>query len=98
MRFSDPLECRRVLEMSGFIEVRVDRIETTCTTERPEALLDLIDGGAVRAAIVLEAQEPVRRARIHDAIFGAAKSHISEGRVIIRRPVVMASGVKPTWL
>jgi SAM-dependent methyltransferase len=98
MRFSDPLECRRVLEISGFIEVRVDRIETTCTTEQPEALLDLINGGAVRAAIVLEAQEPARRARIHDAIFGAAKSHISEGRVIIRRPVVMASGVKPTRL
>lgn len=98
MRFSDPLECSRVLEKTGFTEVRVDRIETTCTTEQPEALLDLIYGGAVRAAMVLEAQEPARRAQIHDAIFGAAKSRMSEGRVIIRRPVVMASGVKSARL
>jgi SAM-dependent methyltransferase len=98
MRFSDPLECRRVLEMTGFTEVRVDRIETTCTTEQPEGLLDLVYGGAVRAAMVLEAQEPARRARIHDAILGAAKSRISGDRVIIRRPVVIAKGVKRTPL
>jgi ubiquinone/menaquinone biosynthesis C-methylase UbiE len=64
MRFSDPLECRAALEKTGFIEVRVDRIETTCTIKQPEAVLDLIHGGAVRAAMVLEAQEPARRARI----------------------------------
>ena len=50
MRFSDPMECRRVLERSGFIEVRVDRIETICAPKQPEALLDLIYGGAVRGA------------------------------------------------
>jgi ubiquinone/menaquinone biosynthesis C-methylase UbiE len=95
MRFSDSLECRRVIEKSGFIEVRVDRVETTCTLQKPEALLDLIYGGAVRAAMVLESQEPARRARIHDVIIDAAKRRLSEDRIIIRRPVVMASGVKP---
>lgn len=98
LRFSDPLECRRVLEASGFTEARDDRIETICTTERPEALLDLVYGGAVRAAMVLEAQEPTRRAQIHDAILRAAKARVSDGSVVIRRPVVMASGVKPTTL
>jgi SAM-dependent methyltransferase len=95
LRFSDPAECRRVLEANGFAGVRDDRIEAVWTSERPEALLDLIYGGAVRVAMVLEAQEPARRARIHDAILGAAKARVKDGRVLIRRPVVMASGVKP---
>jgi SAM-dependent methyltransferase len=96
LRFSDPSECRRVLEASGFAEVRADRIETTWTNERPEALLDLVYGGSVRVAMVLEAQEPARRARIHGMILRAAKARVSDGTVVIRRPVVMASGTKPT--
>jgi hypothetical protein len=61
---------------------------------RPEALLDLVYGGAVRAALVLEAQEAARRARIHEAILRDAKARIADGRVVIRRPAVLASGAK----
>jgi SAM-dependent methyltransferase len=96
LRFSDPLECRRVLEASGFGEVRDERVETVWTARRPEALLDLVYGGAVRAAIVLEAQQPAHRDRIHEAILRATKTRTSDGVVMIRRPVVMASGVKPS--
>lgn len=94
LKFSDPIECRRVLEATGFTDVRDERIEATWTADRPEELLDLVYGGAVRVAIVLEAQEPARRAQIHQAILSAAEAHVSDGRVIIRRPVVMASGTK----
>jgi SAM-dependent methyltransferase len=94
MRFSNPLECRRSLEAASFSDVRDARVETLWTTTKPETLLDLVYGGAVRAAMVLEAQEPTRRERIHDAIFQAARARISNGTVIIRRPVVIASGVK----
>ena len=96
LRFSDPIECRRVLEATGFADVHTERIETTWTTERPEALLDLVYGGAVRVAIVLEAQEPTRRARIHDGIVSAVKARAGGGTIAIRRPVVMASGAKPS--
>jgi ubiquinone/menaquinone biosynthesis C-methylase UbiE len=96
LRFSDPIECRRVLEATGFADVRDARVEANWTTQRPEALLDLVYRGAVRVAIVLEAQEPDRRARIHDAILGAAKARTESGTVVIRRPVVMASGTKPS--
>lgn len=96
LRFSDPTECRRVLEETGFVDVHDERVETTWTAEQPEVLLDLVYGGAVRAAIVLEAQEPARRARIHEAILDAAKSRVVGGAVVIRRPVVMASGTKPS--
>jgi ubiquinone/menaquinone biosynthesis C-methylase UbiE len=95
LRFSDPDECRRVLEAAGFADVRDARVETTWTAERPEALLDLVHGGAVRAAIVIEAQEPARRARIHDAILGAAQARAQGGAIVLHRPVVMASGTKP---
>jgi ubiquinone/menaquinone biosynthesis C-methylase UbiE len=95
LRFSDPLECRRVLERAGFADVRIERIETAWTGEQPAALLDLVYGGAVRVAIVMEAQEPAGRARIHAAILEAAKARTSGGTVVLRRPVVMASSVKP---
>lgn len=95
MRFSDPLECQNVLEATGFVEVQVERVETTLVARRPEALLDLIYGGAVRAAMVLEAQSPARRDMIHGAILRAASARTSDGVVVIRRPVVMASGIRP---
>jgi ubiquinone/menaquinone biosynthesis C-methylase UbiE len=98
MRFSDPLECRRVLEASGFTDARVERVETAWTARNPKALLDLVYGGAVRAAMVLEAQPPERRDRIHDAIVLAAEARASDGAVVIRRPVVMASGLRPPRL
>jgi hypothetical protein len=95
MRFSDPHECRKVLEVAGFAEVQVHRVETAWTARQPEALLDLVYGGAVRAAMVLEAQPPARRNLIHGAIMRAAKARTLDGVVTIRRPVVMASGVRP---
>lgn len=95
LRFSDPAECRRALQIAGFGDVRTGRIETAWTAERPEALLELIYGGAVRIAMVLEAQEPARRARIHAAIVSAAIARTSDGVVTIQRPVVMAQGTKP---
>lgn len=94
-RFSDPGECRRVLAANGFVDLRDDRIETSWTDERPEALLDLLYGGAVRVAMVLEAQEPACRARIHAAILEAAQARASAGVVVIRRPAIMVSGAKP---
>jgi ubiquinone/menaquinone biosynthesis C-methylase UbiE len=95
MRFSDPLECHQALKAVGFAMIADQRVETTWTSDRPEALLDLVYGGAVRAAMVLEAQDPKRRIRIHEAMVDAAREHISSEVVVIKRPVVMAWGVKP---
>jgi ubiquinone/menaquinone biosynthesis C-methylase UbiE len=93
-RFSDPMECRRVLAATGFADVEDRRVEVRWTMERPEAMLDLIYAGAVRVAMVLEAQEPDRRARIHEAIVGAVRSRAGASGFEIRRPVVLACGVK----
>ena len=94
-RFSDPVECRRVLEATGFAQVADQRVEVTWQAERPEALLDLIYAGAVRVAMVLEAQPLQQRERIHEAILAAVRSRAVGNTFVIRRPVVLASGVKP---
>jgi len=94
MRFSDPDECRRVLIASGFDKVTVDRINIEWKSDRAEALLELIYGSAVRAAMLIEAQEPARRAKIHDAIILAARANTAGDAIVIRRPTVMAHGEK----
>lgn len=95
MRFSDPAECRRVLETIGFDDAQGERVDIRWTTERPEAILDLIYGGAVRAAMLLDAQAPERRARIHDAIIASVKARAIGNTFVIRRPAVLAWGRKP---
>jgi len=94
-RFSDPVECRRVLEATGFAQVVEQRVEVTWKAERPEALLDLIYAGAVRVAMVLEAQPSQQRERIHEAILASVRSRAVGNTFVIRRPVVLASGIKP---
>jgi SAM-dependent methyltransferase len=94
MRFSEPDECRRVLLSSGFEKVAVDRLDIEWTSDRAEALLELIYGSAVRAAMLIEAQDPTRRAKIHDAIVLASRAKSRGGAIVIRRPTVMASGEK----
>jgi SAM-dependent methyltransferase len=94
MRFSDPDECRRVLKSTGFDKVEVERLDITWTSPRAEALLELITGGAVRAAMMIDAQPPPQRTRVQEAITEAARARTSGDTVMIRRPTVMASGQK----
>jgi SAM-dependent methyltransferase len=96
MRFSDPDECRRVLASSGFGGVAVDRLDIEWRSDRAEALLELIYGSAVRAAMLIEAQNPGRRAKIHDAIVLASHAKNGGRAIVIRRPTVMASGENQT--
>jgi len=96
MRFSNPDECRRTLLAHGFMEVLVTRIELAWHGDRPEAVLDLIHGGAVRAAMLIESQVPKDRERVQAAIVEAIRlRHAPDGRYILRRPIVLAKGQRP---
>jgi hypothetical protein len=45
--------------------------------------------------LLIDAQGPERRARIHDAIVGAARENSpSPSAVVVRRPTVIAGGTK----
>jgi ubiquinone/menaquinone biosynthesis C-methylase UbiE len=97
MRFSDPDECSRALGAAGFRDITVDRIDVEWRDRRAEALLDLIHGSAVRAALLIEAQDPERRVRIHEAIVAAARANSPcSNTVVVRRPTVVAWGTKIT--
>jgi SAM-dependent methyltransferase len=95
MRFGDPDECRRVLLACGFVNAAVMRLDIAWTADRADALLDLIFGGAVRAAMMIEAQPPQQREMIEKAITEAARARRTGAHIVIRRPTVMASGKKP---
>jgi hypothetical protein len=94
MRFSEPEECRRALTAAGFGAIAVERLNIGWTSDPPEALLDLIAGGTVRAAMMIEAQHPGRQASIRDAIVDAARARTSADITLIRRPTVVALGRK----
>lgn len=95
MRFSDPDECRRTLRAAGFKDVTADRIAIEWKSQRAEALLDLIHGSAVRAALLIEAQAPERRIKIHEAIVATVRAaNAGSDVIVVRRPTIMACGTK----
>ena len=97
MRFSNSGECERTLLAHGFWEIKVSRIELAWHAARPEAVIDLIHGGAVRAAMLIEAQTKADRELIHADILDAVRlRRTPKGRYLVRRPAVLAQGRKPT--
>ena len=60
-----------------------------------EDVLRLIMESATRAAMLIEAQEPDRRAAIEEAIMAGARDKSAGDRIAIRRPSVLAQGTKP---
>jgi SAM-dependent methyltransferase len=96
MRFSDPGECQRTLLAHGFEAALPTRIDLVWRGDRPEAVLDLIHGGAVRAAMLIEAQAPLDRQRINSAILEVVSTRRAlDGGYLVRRPAVLAHGRKP---
>lgn len=74
----------------------VTRIDLAWFGNRPDAVLGLIHGGAVRAAMLIESQVPGDRERVHAAIVVTVRlRHTPEGKYVVRRPVLLAKGWKP---
>jgi hypothetical protein len=61
----------------------------------PVAVFELIHGGAVRAAMLIEAQAPEDRQRIDAAILEAVSTRRAPGGYLVRRPALLAQGHKP---
>ena len=95
MRFSDPNECQRTLLRHGFQTALATRIDLVWFGDWPEAVLELIHGGTVRAAMLIEAQAPEDRKRINAAILEAVSTRRAPGGYLVRRPALLAQGHKP---
>jgi hypothetical protein len=95
MRFSDPDECQHTLLRHGFQTAFATRIDLVWFGDRPEAVFELIHGGAVRAAMLIEAQAPEDRQHIDAAILEAVSTRRAPGGYLVRRPALLAQGLKP---
>ncbi len=94
-RFADPNECVSAVQSAGFSKPEVSRLELKWTANRPEEILELIYKSIVRAPMVLEAQTPEARERIHEAIMAGAETHRSGDKIELAFPAMMTVVAKP---
>lgn len=94
-RFSDPEECRRVLDAAGFVDVETHECHPVYEPNSPQEVLDFIYKSSVRTAMVLELQAEQARQRINEAIVQGVLKHKQGDSFRIRWPANVAAGRKP---
>lgn len=93
-RFSDPDECRRTLEGTGFSDVVVTDLHLSWRTESAGAFLEMIHDSLVRASMMFVHQTPEARPRIEAAILDGAERFKTPDGYEIAWPAVLASARK----
>jgi len=84
-----------VLTAAQFVAPTVSTVPVTWYGKTPQDLLDLIYKSTVRTPMLLEAQTPEARQKIHEAILaGAAKDSVRDG-IASTMPAVMVTAIKP---
>lgn len=94
-RFSDPAECRTLLESTGFTTPKVQTVPLFWTPASADAIIDAFLEGGVRTRGVLRAQTPVELDAIRAAVRNAVAPYGRSGRLELPTPCVIASGAKP---
>lgn len=93
-RFADPAECVSAAKSAGFSDPQVSRLELSWTADTPEEILELIYKSIVRTPMLLEAQTPEVRARIHQAIVSGASKYQTDETIELSFPAMMTVAVK----
>ena len=94
-RFSDPVECQRVLVEAGFVEPRVEQVPMAWRLPSAEHFFQAMLDGTVRTRGVLRAQTPEALDAIRAAAVEEAGAYRQGDAVEIPAPAVLASAVKP---
>jgi SAM-dependent methyltransferase len=94
-RFSEPVECRKVLTHAGFVDALVVDLALKWRAPSIEAILGCIYKSTVRTSMVLERQTPAALDRIHQSIRDGAERFAHDGAYEIAWPAVLASARKP---
>ena len=94
-RFADPEECESAVQAAGFTNPEVSRLELVWTANHPDEIIELIYKSVVRAPMVLEAQTPEARERIHEAIITGAEEFRSGSKIEMAFPAMMTIATKP---
>lgn len=94
-RFADSDECESAVLAAGFSNPEVTRLELVWTTNHPDEIIELIYKSIVRAPMVLEAQTPEARERIHEAIITGAEEFRLGSKIEMAFPAMMTIATKP---
>jgi ubiquinone/menaquinone biosynthesis C-methylase UbiE len=94
-RFSDPEECKAVLENAGFVDTDVKEISPIWKATSGQQVLDMIYKGTVRTAAMLEYQAPEALEEIHNDILKGAEAYKTGDAYNLAWPAVIASASKP---
>jgi len=72
----------------------VSRLDLAWTANNPNEIIELVYKSVVRASMVLEAQTPEARERIHEAILTGAEELRSGSKIKMAFPATMTTAVK----
>ena len=93
--FSDPAESKRRLEAAGFTAVTVSIVPQTWRPPTPDAAIDAILQGTVRAAATLKSQSADARPRIREAIWRVFSEFKHGDMYEVPMPAVLSAATKP---
>lgn len=93
-RFSDSVECKNAVKSAGFSSPKTTRLELEWVASSPDQIIELIYKSIVRTPMILEAQTPEARERIHAAIIKGAEAFQTQGKVIMAFPAMMTTAKK----
>ena len=94
-RFSDPAECRAVLEGAGFRSSRATTVPLGWRVPSADALLDLVMRGGVRTRALLLAQTPRVMEKIRAELRELVKPYERDGELDLPTPCVLAWAERP---
>lgn len=95
-RFSDPQECRRTLEATGFIEPRSVEIPQTWRFPSVTGWIEGVERSTVRTAALLRAQSPEAYSKIRAAVEQRGRAYQrDDGRIELPMPAILTSAKKP---
>jgi ubiquinone/menaquinone biosynthesis C-methylase UbiE len=94
-RFSEPEECVRCLEASGFESPNVVKVQQTWRLPSADSLFEFMQGSTVRTAGLLRAQQPEVVEKIRDAIKEEVKKYRKSSSIDLPMPAILASAIKP---
>jgi SAM-dependent methyltransferase len=93
--YADAAHSTRVLEASGFTDVRVIDVPQRWHLPDANALLEVFEEGTVRTRALLKGQKPQQLAAIRASVAQSAHQFASGHHLDIPMPAVLSSGRKP---
>jgi SAM-dependent methyltransferase len=91
-RFSSVAECRRVMELTGFTDIRVQKLPLTWTLQSADAVFDAVSRGGVRTSALLRAQTPEAREQIRLAVRQSVQGYARGDAFAVPMPAMLSSG------